>query len=81
MVSSIGRARREAAGEPVAATPFSPEPAHARTAPALAVQPRQQEAIDQLRAAYPSRPLAGAHRDTAHVRAGLRGDGTDPVAA
>jgi hypothetical protein len=54
---------------------------HARIAPALAVQPHQQEAIDQLKAAYQSYPRAGAHRDTAHVRAGLRGCGTDPVAA
>ena len=52
----------------MAATGFWPEPAHARTAPALAVQPHQQEPIDQLKAAYQSYPRAGAHRDTATPR-------------
>jgi hypothetical protein len=76
------RPLREAVGELVAAIPFSLKPVHGRTCPKLrAAQAHQQEAIDQLKAAVQSYLHAGAYRDTAHVRAALRGRGTNPVPA
>src|SRR6266851_141754 len=46
-----------------------------------AAQAHQQEAIDQLKAAVQSYLHAGAYRETARVRAALRGRGTNPVPA
>src|SRR5216683_635950 len=46
-----------------------------------AAHAHQQEAIDQLKAAVQSYLHAGAHQDTARVRAALGGRGSNPVPA
>jgi hypothetical protein len=68
-------------GELVAAVPFSLKPVREDLPRLRAAQAHQQEAIDQLKAAVQSYLHAGAYRDTARVRAALRGRGTHPVPA